>query len=39
VGFPYRIPFKKKIGGGNSAARGISTFSNIFIIITMTKEE
>jgi hypothetical protein len=32
----------KKIGGGNFAriaAGGISTFSNVFIIITMTKRE
>ena len=32
----------EKIGGGNSAgitAGGISTFSNVFIIITMTKRE
>ena len=31
-----------KIGGGNSAgaaARGISTFSNVFLIITMIKGE
>jgi hypothetical protein len=32
----------KKIGGRNSVgitARGISTFPNVFIIITMTKRE